>query len=600
MFNWLSRFGRPTNNSHRAARKNRHAQTESLESRTLLTNVLITVENLSPDGGLLQTPFWVGFHDGSFDIGDAGEAAGGGLEEIAEGGDTSVLSERFADESDGVDATIVAPEGFEGAPVFDVGETVSFEIDVDNPEENQYFSFATMVIPSNDAFLANLNSEAYRVFRNSGQMVRPFSIELYGDDVYDAGTEVNNPFGGAAFSTEGGDSVDENGVIHRPEMGLDGFIGTGTPVGDIESTFIAQTPLARITISAADDPSEPVDTTGPRTSLGEVQLLDDDTAAIEVVYSDPSGVDLDTIGRKDVLIRARGTFGRAKRRANDFDVESLDENNRTVVATYFFDVPEGLNEEDSGTVRVRVKRNRVSDELGNGVRGTRVGSFVAGPSTQLAITIENLADDDGLYLTPFFVGLHNGRFDIGTRGARASEALEALAEEGDTAGLHEQFEEDASHGSSATILAPGGFAGAPVFDPGESVTQIIDVDSPAVNRFFSFASMVIPSNDTFVANLYRKAHGIFTRRGEFRGPVEIMVYGKDVFDAGTEVNDPEGGAAFSTEGGESTAEGRRIRRSRGIDNFIGTGIPTGAELDAAFSRRTAIAKITIDLAGDDS
>ena len=133
-------------------------------------------------------------------------------------------------------------------------------------------------------------------------------------------------------------------------------------------------------------------------------------------------------------------------------------------------------------------------------------------------------------------------------------------------------------------------------DRGEVVTQTIDVNNPSENRFFSFASMLIPSNDAFVANLARRAHSLFNSRGEFRGPLEITIYGNDVYDAGTEENSPTGGAAFSTGGGESTDEGGRIRRSNGLDDFIGTGIPTGSTINSAFSRQTPIARITIDLA----
>lgn len=589
---------------HARRTRRRQQQSESLETRTLLTNVLITVENLSPTGGLSQTPFWIGFHDGSFDIGNPGEATGGGLEEIAEEGDTSVLSARFGEESDGMDATIIAPDGFAGAPVFEPGETVSFEIDVENPEENQYFSFASMIIPSNDAFVGNLDSMAYQVFRNNGNMRRAFSIDLYGDDVYDAGTEVNNPQGGAAFSTEGGDGVDENGVIRLLTAGLDDFVGTGTPVGDLQTAFNAETPVARITISAADDPSDPIDNDGPRITLGEVRgaELGSESFEVDVIYTDPSGVDVDTIDANDVRILTSGPLGRGRLRATDAETYADDAANRTVTVTYTFDAPGGeFDANDSGSLGVKVKRNRVRDLEDNGVRGTRAGDFDVTATTQLDVTVENLSDDGGLYLTPFFVAIHDGSFDIATAGRRAENfgGLEALAEEGETSELTDRLAEEVENSTGATITSPEGFPGAPVFDPGEVVTQTINVTNPGENRFFSFASMLIPSNDAFIANLSRRAHSLFSRSGEFRGPVEIMVYGRDVWDAGTEVNNPTGGAAFSTEGGESQDEGGRIRRSRGLDDFIGTGVPSGGQVDAAFSRRTPIARITIDVANDD-
>ncbi len=72
------------------------------------TRLQVTVENLSPDKGLLQTPFWVSLHDGRFEIGREGQSATrfGGLELIAEEGDTPELAARFDSSSTGIDATI--------------------------------------------------------------------------------------------------------------------------------------------------------------------------------------------------------------------------------------------------------------------------------------------------------------------------------------------------------------------------------------------------------------------------------------------------------------------------------------------------------------
>ena len=95
----------------------------------------------------------------------------------------------------------------------DVG--VRLPIEIEGSQDNRYFSFASMAIPSNDAFLANLNSRQYELFDSLGNFHGACQITLYGRDILDAGTEVNDPLGGAAYSTGGGVLVDENGVI-RP------------------------------------------------------------------------------------------------------------------------------------------------------------------------------------------------------------------------------------------------------------------------------------------------------------------------------------------------------------------------------------------------
>ncbi|MEQ8827341.1 MAG: spondin domain-containing protein, partial [Parvibaculum sp.] len=60
--------------------------------------VQVRIENLQESGGMSFTPFFLGFHDGSFDVFDAGTMASGGITEIAELGDTGPLTSRFMTE----------------------------------------------------------------------------------------------------------------------------------------------------------------------------------------------------------------------------------------------------------------------------------------------------------------------------------------------------------------------------------------------------------------------------------------------------------------------------------------------------------------------
>lgn len=232
-------FKSPNKNASKA----RRLLFESCEPRRLLTttSVQVTIENLSDTGGLAATPFWLGFHNGGFETARAGQTASdfSGVEELAETGDTSGLSSRFAaTDATFFDTTITAPDGFAGAPVFEAGESVSAVLDVTDAENNRYLSFASMVIPSNDAFIANFNPTAYQVFDGTGSLLGTRTIEIYGSDIWDAGTEVNDPALGAAFTTLGGTSQDENGVIGF-HAGLEDFEGVGLPTGDnLEAAFI--------------------------------------------------------------------------------------------------------------------------------------------------------------------------------------------------------------------------------------------------------------------------------------------------------------------------------------------------------------------------
>ena len=89
-----------------------------------------------------------------------------------------------------------------------------FEVLVEYGQE-YYFSYASMVLPSNDAFIANGNPTANMVFDSFGKLTKVL-IEDFGSDVLDAGTEVNDEFpANTAFfgqmTPDTGD--DENGVV---------------------------------------------------------------------------------------------------------------------------------------------------------------------------------------------------------------------------------------------------------------------------------------------------------------------------------------------------------------------------------------------------
>ena len=163
---------------------------------------------------------------------------------MAEEGDFSGISSKFS--GFGTDGAVFGHAGFPGAPVFDPGELTAAIFDI-GPND-RYFSFASMVIPSNDAFIGNGDPLAYELFDVNGIFNGPLTIDIVGSDIYDAGTEVNDGLG-APFSTNGGMSTDEDGVV-GPHPGLGNFLGTdtvaGTTIGSIPGP---NTPFARITIT---------------------------------------------------------------------------------------------------------------------------------------------------------------------------------------------------------------------------------------------------------------------------------------------------------------------------------------------------------------
>ncbi|MHC4508065.1 MAG: spondin domain-containing protein [Planctomycetota bacterium] len=191
--------------------------------------VLVTIESLVPENGVYFTPVWVGFHEGSFDLFDVGSLASEAVERIAEDGNVSVLQADFAaatGQTGGVDGVISSPAGFQGAPVFDPGETSSTEFAL-TPAYHRYMSFASMVVPSNDAFIGNHNPRAIELFDAAGTFRGKQIVTILGSMVWDAGTELNTEMD-AAFINQ---TAPDTGVTTMsPALPHPGYLGSyGNP-----------------------------------------------------------------------------------------------------------------------------------------------------------------------------------------------------------------------------------------------------------------------------------------------------------------------------------------------------------------------------------
>ncbi len=148
-------------------------------------------------------------------------------------------------------------------------------------------------------------------------------------------------------------------------------------------------------------------------------------------------------------------------------------------------------------------------------------------AAKLKVTIENNAPAGGVYLTPVWVGFHDGSFDSYDGGSAASPELERLAEDGNTAPL------------SGLFAAPGridGTIGGGPIAPGDMVMATFNgVDTGDANHHFSYASMVLPSSDYFIANGDPEQFSL-TSLVNVGDSISFHI-GASVNDAGTEVND---------------------------------------------------------------
>jgi hypothetical protein len=94
-------------------------------------------------------------------------------------------------------------------------------------------------------------------------------------------------------------------------------------------------------------------------------------------------------------------------------------------------------------------------------------------SVAVTFTLKNDAPENGVFLTPVWLGVHDGTFDL-TSGEAASAGLERLAEDGNTAPLSAVFAGSSGAGLDLTLAT---MDGVPPFAPGESATITLTLDA---------------------------------------------------------------------------------------------------------------------------
>ena len=206
-----------------------------------------------------------------------------------------------------------------------------------------------------------------------------------------------------------------------------------------------------------------------------------------------------------------------------------------------------------------------------------LSGFVASAATAatIEVTITNEQEPDGLFLTPLLAIFHDGSYDTFDAGGSASTGVETIAETGNAGP-----ESVAAIGAGATtgvITSPGGFAGAPVIDPGETTSLTFSLD-PVSDRYFSYLSMVIPSNDLFIGNDDPLAYEVFDLAGMFTNLGVIQIFTSSIWDAGTEAN-TNLGAAFNAAGGVATDTNETISPLANVFFLIGESTVAGTTLD---------------------
>lgn len=179
----------------------------------------VSVKNLAAANGVAFAPLHVGFGSGSFDAFNLGSVAGTAIQSVAEGGAGGAWQAAFAAAEPG------AARGTIGGLLLS-GATASQTFTLDTNSQ-AFFTFAAMVVPSNDFFIGNDN--ALRLFDANGALTRS-SLIINANQVWDAGTEVFDPLA-AAFVGTNSLRANQNSVVAFNFAELAAFNGLTTAAG---------------------------------------------------------------------------------------------------------------------------------------------------------------------------------------------------------------------------------------------------------------------------------------------------------------------------------------------------------------------------------
>lgn len=146
------------------------------------------------------------------------------------------------------------------------GVTISLDVTLDNSDlaNNRYFSYASMIAPSNDGFIGNEDPNGIEIFDAQGNFLGA-DITILGDRVWDAGTEVNDESPNSIPYTLDiiGQGVDENGTVQNHP----GFLAAGSggildQPNHVDGDFTQPGyQIARITITETDNTTSATDLT---------------------------------------------------------------------------------------------------------------------------------------------------------------------------------------------------------------------------------------------------------------------------------------------------------------------------------------------------
>ncbi len=568
------------------------------------TAFILRIENIS-SGGPLGTPFAPGVAVATsedaplFRMGEADR--GEGLAAIAEDGSAMQLASAL----DGA-VMFNTPDGADApGPAFPGG---AYEVEI-SAEPGDKLSFATMVVQTNDVFLAP-DEAGIELFDADGAPLAERDVtDLVA--IWDVGSEANEAPGAGpnqAPRQGGPDTGAAEGVV-RAFTGSTHALPLASALIRVDVTEAAGVYTFTLTNVAPESgallaPFSPVlwashDDTASFFTMGEAA-----SAGIEAIAEDGNASILAAALGGLASVADSGIVGSGPVMGGDsvsFDVTPTADMPLVSFTTmmiqsndaFFALSPEGVSLfDDAGEPRsaddVQAEVRRRFELWDAGTEADQIPGFgpdqaprQAGPDTgaadenavirRHADATNMLADLSGLIdvtivnsatpgtfdvtvattgvaegfpiITPVAHAVHSSAASLFTEGAPASEALEPLAEDGDPSMLAAALGEDVYVLASGVQAIPDGAAEPGPAMPGNSYSFSVTPD--AGNPLFSFATMIVPSNDLFLA-FGPGGVALLDDAGAPRSDADIaadIASELRVWDAGTEQNQSGAGGA---------------------------------------------------------
>ncbi len=219
------------------------ALTLGAAANAALVSVTVRAQNLAPANSISFAPLHVGFHNGSFDAFNNGQVATAPIISVAEGGGGAAWQAAFAA------AEPNATRGTIGGLLQPGGMTMAtFLVDT---VLNQFFTFGSMAVPSNDFFIGN--DSPLHLFDAAGNLLIN-SIGQTAAQIWDAGSEAFDP-AAAAFVGTNSLRTPQNGVVSFDFNELSGFNGLTTAANYVfNSQLASNTNVYRISFEATAIP----------------------------------------------------------------------------------------------------------------------------------------------------------------------------------------------------------------------------------------------------------------------------------------------------------------------------------------------------------